>query len=981
MKKILSLCILSLLYSTTFTAIRVRERIREADNAAQNAVISAEAQVHQAQEAVMSMPAGGSSDGPSGRGSGSGQTSLTHNRLVGKTSLNNEDINVWAAGRYHCSKNDLKSLSEITRDNKKQKIYIFLALEKSLKENLKNYREEIKQEIRALIEQIKQAAIVDIDLAIEIYKETLKKLELDIKELQDKTNNWYSSNIPEFFYGSISSQDLDTVTESDIEKFAQNRTDQCTLEKLKLEYSLKKELLELGIKVTREKKEQEIHEFTQKNSDLQNKNPVTGQILLTRENACLEELLEISDKVISESQERQKSNRAEDAKLAKQQQSWGNTLNFWSGEWQSTLRQKRAALEKEYLAERRIEMQSKLDKEMCPRKIEINKQIIRDNLPAQDQVTADKLKAYAHLSPFQLDHIDLTPAQLQAKINECEEAKADAQKRIPKLEESEEKRTNKLKNIAEDKASLARKLNPFGTWKSTLNKKVEEANAKYGDNESTLAELKQKLIAATKEAIEFQELLRIKSIEEQKTKDRSMVQAPTFEPFFAQSQAAVKIELPEISDDEQAVFEEKDDLVLLSSELFEHVQNSPEENLASAMPSRTADRSVEEIMDSFQDGLIQKYPHFATYIQETFSQYNQLDGQEKIAAAINLSNELCFEHRIIPKEGLSDPKLSYEVHKTTAQQLDSLIQNIYTYGDELMCGDQTASRNILEKSLRIMANSMVGTMQNTLALGEKTVSIGSDLVHDPKKGLQRIGKGLYRKADTTVHALGTLTESFLTVVNRHKILNDAEALKLIEAIKPGHTAIIRAEQEATIAAIGETISQISEKDIAEYVVQPILEAFACKAVIIGTKTVLKKAVPLLEKLAVAVAERETVKPGFLDLSKAKKTLPQTYIPSKINGVFQDAKYHHPNSKGSVKSPCPKNGQKALDISVVVKNDGGEMFIGKRRIAVCEGEFVILDRTSPGVYHGHVRVWEDLEDPMKSALKEAKLVNSKGKIYE
>ena len=54
--------------------------------------------------------------------------------------------------------------------------------------------------------------------------------------------------------------------------------------------------------------------------------------------------------------------------------------------------------------------------------------------------------------------------------------------------------------------------------------------------------------------------------------------------------------------------------------------------------------------------------------------------------------------------------------------------------------------------------------------------------------------------------------------------------------------------------------------------QPVLEGFTCKAALIGTKTVLKKAKPLFEKLAVAAAERETIKPGFLNLAGATKKI-------------------------------------------------------------------------------------------------------------
>lgn len=55
----------------------------------------------------------------------------------------------------------------------------------------------------------------------------------------------------------------------------------------------------------------------------------------------------------------------------------------------------------------------------------------------------------------------------------------------------------------------------------------------------------------------------------------------------------------------------------------------------------------------------------------------------------------------------------------------------------------------------------------------------------------------------------------------------------------------------------------------------------------------------------------------------------------------------------------------------------------RRVGVDKenGEIVVLDETHPGkgVYHGHVRSWEELSDKMRNALRRAGLVNKKGKI--
>jgi len=46
---------------------------------------------------------------------------------------------------------------------------------------------------------------------------------------------------------------------------------------------------------------------------------------------------------------------------------------------------------------------------------------------------------------------------------------------------------------------------------------------------------------------------------------------------------------------------------------------------------------------------------------------------------------------------------------------------------------------------------------------------------------------------------------------------------------------------------------------------------------------------------------------------------------------------------------------------------------------CNNQFVVLDQTSPGVYHGHVRLWKELGQDMKNALIRGGYVNVRGKI--
>ena len=65
-----------------------------------------------------------------------------------------------------------------------------------------------------------------------------------------------------------------------------------------------------------------------------------------------------------------------------------------------------------------------------------------------------------------------------------------------------------------------------------------------------------------------------------------------------------------------------------------------------------------------------------------------------------------------------------------------------------------------------------------------------------------------------------------------------------------------------------------------------------------------------------------------------------------NGKYEDAPYHT-NKGNAKKSPRPIDGQAALDNSVQIKTTS------PRRLGFSENQFVVLDQTSPGLYHGHV----------------------------
>jgi len=74
--------------------------------------------------------------------------------------------------------------------------------------------------------------------------------------------------------------------------------------------------------------------------------------------------------------------------------------------------------------------------------------------------------------------------------------------------------------------------------------------------------------------------------------------------------------------------------------------------------------------------------------------------------------------------------------------------------------------------------------------------------------------------------------------------------------------------------------------------------------------------------------------------------------------YEPAQYHG-KVGNSVKSKAPVNGQDALDNSVQLKGTS------PRRVGIDydQKEFAVFDQTSDGIFHGHVRSWNDLTSQM------------------
>jgi hypothetical protein len=97
--------------------------------------------------------------------------------------------------------------------------------------------------------------------------------------------------------------------------------------------------------------------------------------------------------------------------------------------------------------------------------------------------------------------------------------------------------------------------------------------------------------------------------------------------------------------------------------------------------------------------------------------------------------------------------------------------------------------------------------------------------------------------------------------------------------------------------------------------------------------------------------------------------------------YEDAPYHHQHSKG-VKSPAPKDPQKALRNSIKF-SENSDRRVG---IDIENEEFVIFDKTretnnGETVYHGHTRKWDELEVDQRNALRKSfeDVITRSGKI--
>nr|MDQ6900748.1 hypothetical protein [Candidatus Dormibacteraeota bacterium] len=91
-------------------------------------------------------------------------------------------------------------------------------------------------------------------------------------------------------------------------------------------------------------------------------------------------------------------------------------------------------------------------------------------------------------------------------------------------------------------------------------------------------------------------------------------------------------------------------------------------------------------------------------------------------------------------------------------------------------------------------------------------------------------------------------------------------------------------------------------------------------------------------------------------------------------IYEASPKHGRVARGDI-SPAPVNGQEALDTSLQVKSTSW------RRVGIDyqERQFAVFDRTREGVFHGHVRSWERLDQQQRNVLMRSGMTDRRGNI--
>lgn len=206
---------------------------------------------------------------------------------------------------------------------------------------------------------------------------------------------------------------------------------------------------------------------------------------------------------------------------------------------------------------------------------------------------------------------------------------------------------------------------------------------------------------------------------------------------------------------------------------------------------------------------------------------------------------------------------------------------------------------------------------------------------------------------------------------------------LITASSPGQT--VAKHDEAASADDGDALEALSlALDLTPFAGsgKSFVEVFTGKDLVTGQETsrgaaaagIVLGVVPGGKLLTKGKKATKVVKKA-LKGNKQEKAIAKVSQKTLPKAKYEAAPYHKKTDSG-LKSRGPVNGQAALDNSIQVKPTS------PRRIGIDSknGDFVVFDKTSDNVFHGHVREWKDLHPDMQNALQKSGKVSGNGKIF-
>lgn len=201
-----------------------------------------------------------------------------------------------------------------------------------------------------------------------------------------------------------------------------------------------------------------------------------------------------------------------------------------------------------------------------------------------------------------------------------------------------------------------------------------------------------------------------------------------------------------------------------------------------------------------------------------------------------------------------------------------------------------------------------------------------------------------------------------------------------------YAASVQATHERTRALLAEIVQMIVEGMVLSAAVGLITGGTASGVVASATVARVLEQAPRFRALLIALRDAASVCASRLKTAREGATAVRARLEKFLRLDLRNERgsIGLPRFEGSPKhgatrhgraSAGPIDGQSALDRSVAISPN-----TTTRRVSFDDvhDEFVVFDETTEGVFHGHVREWNELTPAMQTVLKQSGIVDRKGR---